>query len=63
MRAIALQQDWLISKRQFHATSSFRAPTIRTASGSARPRTFTSRTGNPLISTPAVAATISDTTS
>ena len=59
----APQQNWLISRRQFHATSSFIAPTIRTANGSARPRTLTSRTGNSLISTPAVAATMSDTTS
>ena len=59
----ALQQRWLISRRQFHATSSLMAPTIRTATGSARPRTVTSRTGYPLISTPAIAATMSDTTS
>ena len=49
--------------RASHATSSFIAPTIRTASGSTRPRTFTSRTGNLLISTPAAVATMSDTTS
>jgi hypothetical protein len=63
MRTIALQKDWWISRQQVHATSSFITPTIRTASGSARPRTFTSRTENPLIPTPAVAATMSDTTS
>src|SRR6516162_351217 len=50
-------------RRQFHATSSFIAPTILTASGSARPRAVTSRRGKPLISTPAVVATISDTMS
>ena len=41
----------------------FIALTICTASGSARPRTLTSLTGNLLISTPAVVATMSDTTS
>jgi len=46
-----------------HATSSFIALTIRTASGSVRPRTLISCTGKALISTPAVVATISDTTS
>jgi hypothetical protein len=49
--------------QQFHATSSFIAPTILTASGSARPRTMTSRRGKLFISTPAVVATISDTMS
>jgi hypothetical protein len=47
----------------FHASSSSIPPTIRTASGASRPRTRTSRSGKPIISMPAVVATISEITS